>query len=531
MNIFFKRPNVDGVLYKMLKQLGMPVLFSTIKEELYTHPDYPSLLAVNDVLMRFGVSSQTFRISIEHLKDLPLPFIAISSKQGSEFVLITKLSANFLAIDNGNMGPRKISWDNFKAIFTGIVLAVDAASSKHPDHSLQQKISALTGRLRYPVALTFLGLILLIYIKSHAPYWIDHLLHIGLIVLVKTSGLLITILLLVQSINNNNPLIQKLCGGANTDCNAILGSKAARLFEWLTWSEIGFFYFAGTWLTILSGNTSIATMQILAWFNIISLPYTVYSIYYQGWIAKQWCVLCCTVQALLWLEFFPLLTNLWQPLVSPDSGQIKSLLVSLLLPVTIWILLKPLLLELQKIKPVQYQLRKFKYNIHIFRNLMKEQPRYALPDEDYSIILGNLEAENIITMVSNPYCQPCSKTHQQLNEWLSNGRDLQIRVVFISDNETKDRKKIIHHLIALNELKDKTLIQLALHDWYSQEQKDYESWAKAYPASLDDVYQQKMDKQKEWCEIAEITATPTLLFNGRRLPENYKLQDIKYMLS
>jgi protein-disulfide isomerase len=38
------------------------------------------------------------------------------------------------------------------------------------------------------------------------------------------------------------------------------------------------------------------------------------------------------------------------------------------------------------------------------------------------------------------------------------------------------------------------------------------------------------DKQHEWLEKAEVTATPTLVLNGYRQPDLYQLPDLKYML-
>src|SRR5471030_1680876 len=125
-------------------------------------------------------------------------------------------------------------------------------------------------------------------------------------------------LLLMQSIDANNPFIQKLCGEDNKNCNAILSSKAAKINEFLSWSEVGFFYFAGTWLALLFNSAHIAMLQALAVLNIVALPYTFYSIHYQWRVAKQWCVFCCAVQALLWLEFFAFLPYLSQSLYNQD---------------------------------------------------------------------------------------------------------------------------------------------------------------------------------------------------------------------
>ena len=129
-------------------------------------------------------------------------------------------------------------------------------------------------------------------------------------------------------------MIQVLCQpGSKRDCNAILSSKAAKVFEGLTWSEVGFFYFAGTWLLLLFGGRSPFVWQILALLNIVSLPYTVYSIYYQARVAKKWCVLCCTIQALLWLEFFTIIGSVNKAFLAPGNTEWSVVAISLLLPV------------------------------------------------------------------------------------------------------------------------------------------------------------------------------------------------------
>jgi hypothetical protein len=71
---------------------------------------------------------------------------------------------------------------------------------------------------------------------------------------------------------------------------------------------------------------------------------------------------------------------------------------------------------------------------------------------------------------------------------------------------------------------------LPIKDQYEQKQKSYDAWAKVYPVHLNEAEYYKIDKQKDWCQLAEVTATPTLLLNGYRLPDLYLLPDLKYML-
>jgi uncharacterized membrane protein len=206
---------------------------------------------------------------------------------------------------------------------------------------------------------------------------------------IKTIGIIISIFLLVQSIDSNNPLIQVLCNaaGGRAGCNGVLSSKAANAFWGFTWSDIGFFYFTGTWLTLLFGGNSILVWEILSVLNFISLPYTIYSVYYQAKVIKKWCVLCCSIQVLIWLEFFTIIYT--KHSVSPHSAIILhsyiTIIICMCLPAICWLLVKPFFLEMQEIGPIKKQLQAFKYNTTYFTQILTSQPKYVQPDPEWSI--------------------------------------------------------------------------------------------------------------------------------------------------
>ncbi|MNY22235.1 hypothetical protein D3C86_1558330 [compost metagenome] len=148
------------------------------------------------------------------------------------------------------------------------------------------------------------------------------------------------------------------------------------------------------------------------------------------------------------------------------------------------------------------------------------------------IVLGNAEAENIITMVSNPFCGPCATTHKTLDQWLNTRDDIQVKIVFTTANHDDDPKtKVARHLTALSLLGDKKKVEQALNDWYDSTKKDYDTWAKNYPMQVNGEMEVVTQRQKEWCELTEVTFTPTILVNGYKLPDPYRLDDIKYLLS
>lgn len=520
--------NTEAVTVHLLNGLGIHIRPSDVSEELTKHPDYPSMLSISDVLNWFNVDNIACSIDAEELTEVPTPFIAHTNRN-NDFVTVNQVTDTNVRLSDNKRNNYNLTLPEFKKIFNGVVLQAEATSN--PESVLQRFLYQLSS---YKWLLSCLALVLcfvgIIVLYTDFIYYLTW--QIALLAFFKTAGLTTAVLLLVQSIDKNNPLVQTLCGGGRkTNCNAILTSKAAMVFKGLTWSEVGFFYFAGTWLVLLFNSGSTSLLQLLALLNMVSLPYTVYSINYQARIAKQWCVFCTAVQVLLWLEFIPLITTLQEPLTISVPA-IISLLIFMALPAALWVIVKPKLLEKQQLKGLKRQLHKFKYNRELFEASLKAQPRYATPSNDWSIILGNVEANTIITMVSNPYCQPCSATHTVLDRCLERLGDIQLRIVFTAHNHVNDRKTIIvRHLMALNAQGDPEITKDALNDWYGQENKNYEEWSKSYPVKLDESEFQILDKQVAWCDLAEITATPTLLINGYRLPAEYRVQDIKYMLA
>jgi uncharacterized membrane protein len=527
MLTLIKKENAEAVLVALLRGLKANISTRLITAELEKHPEYPSLLAISDVLRNFGIQNQAFTTGPNDLEAIPCPFIIHTTLGDGDFLLVNETALDKVFVSNETWRRHKMDMHALKQIFTGVVLTAElpAVPAKHMSPPVFDKF-----KVPLMLAGSFITL-LFAFVINHS--FLSNLnFRLASLAAVKTAGLFATLLLLVQSIDADNPFLQKLCQvGDKGDCRAILFSPAANAFKGLSWSEVGFFYFFGTWLITLFGDHSEPLMQSLALLNVIGLPYTVYSIYYQARVARHWCVLCCIVQFLLWCEFLTLNTFL-SPLFLPLTySEWATLIVCFMLPVISWALLKPLILTAKQLKPLKNQLRRFKYNTELFNTLLTSQPKYALPSENWSIVLGNLEADNSITIVTNPYCAPCANMHKLVDNILNERDDIQARIIFATDNVLTDIKTpVSRHFMALNALNDKRIVKEALSDWYGKNEKNYESWAKMYPVDLVDKEFIKLDKQRAWCEMAEITGTPALFLNGYRLPDLYELPDLKYIL-
>lgn len=157
---------------------------------------------------------------------------------------------------------------------------------------------------------------------------------------------------------------------------------------------------------------------------------------------------------------------------------LPAILLAFAMPILIWAFIKPFLLKAALAKPLKQQLKKFKYNSDLFKQVLHSQPKYNITNELMPLVLGNPNAEIIITMVSNPFCGPCAKAHQVINEWLTYRDDIQLKIIFSTTNHDDDEKtKVSRHISALSLLNDSKLVENALNDWYSQSTKKYIDWA------------------------------------------------------
>lgn len=518
--------NAIAVPRLLLKALGIKVTDKTLKEKLENHPDFPSLMAVSDCFNEWQISNAAYHIPKEEYKaeELQFPFIAQMPANGGQFILVHQIANGKAIYSDEKVKRKEITEEEFLKSWSGILLYAEATEKSGEEGYFGKKLLETIDELKIPAAVLILVSSVVLAVNfSTAP------LDFNLLLVIKFIGKGISVLLLAHSVDANNPLIQNLCSlGKKNNCNAILKSDAAKATSWLSWSEVGFFYFAGSFLSLLFVPSSIS---LLILFNICALPYTLWSIYYQ-YNHKNWCVLCCTVQALLWLEFFAAMgANSWNLTFSVPTSYI-GMLVSFIAPVLLWYILKPALQKSSEYRLLKQQLKKFKYNSELFGHALTKQPRYAVPNEIAPIILGNPEAETIITMVSNPFCGPCAKAHETLDKWLKIRSDIQLKIVFTTaDHEDDQRTKVARHVTALSLTKDVALVEKALNHWYEQREKKYEDWAKNYQINIGEEVNEATKRQKQWCDMAEITFTPTILVNGYKLPEPYRLEDIQYLIN
>lgn len=547
--IFNQFENPVEITMQLLKQLQVKVTNTTINETILNHPDYPSILSISDALNTWRVENAAIRIENDKLHELPLPCIAFT-RNNAAFILITSIKDDkvFYLTETNKTAAKE--FQQFTKAFGGVVLLAQAgenAGEKNYTQKKKEQLKKQAGALSCFLAIVVLLFASMLLFINNNP---QHYLLFPLLSILNFAGLLTSIILLWYEADKTNPALQKICtGGRKTNCNAVLNSKAAKIAG-LSWSELGFFYFAGLFLLCLitSFANNITLLSFIKLFNFAAIVYVPFSLFYQWKIVKQWCPLCLTVQAILLLQFVVTAVSTYQHfnLLTYQSLNLSTLsttLLSFILPAITWFIIKPLLLVKQKAKQDFHALQRIKFNTEIFNALLEKQKHITEPADGLGIILGNKHAPNTLIKVCNPYCGPCAKAHPEIEKLLEENNNLKVQIIFTATNDEHDIRALpAKHLLAVAEGNNETAIKHALDHWYLAEKKDYDVFAAKYPMPAqqnngsggnDELQMQdnKIEKMKGWCDKVEISFTPTIFFNGYQLPDAYSISDLKYFLA
>lgn len=526
--------NASFVTLHLLKSLQVAVTATSVIESLEHHPDYPSLYSISDSLQKWKVDNLALKVKAEALEQLPTPFIAHSKYAGGNFVLVNNVNGAVDYIDEKGKRRQK-SKEEFNKEWDNIVLLAEKNNDSGEKNFATNRKKELLNNLHMPIIVTACLLLIIFYGITTANLYATILLSL------KFAGAIIAGILLWFEVDKSNPVLRQICSaGKNTNCTAVLSSKQSKLFNLISWSEIGFFYFAGSFLYLLLSanyhpdNHRETALSVLSWLNLFALPYTIFSIFYQWRIAKQWCPLCLAVQAILLLEFITCYFGYWHTNRSFNfsTNQLLPLVTSFLLPVFFWIATKKAYLTAQEGKRYQKDLSKLKYNKEVFQSLLVKQKAVTVSPEGLGITLGNPNAKNTIIKVCNPYCGPCAKAHPIIDEILDNNNDVKVQIIFNAKNDDNDKKaKPVKHFMALHEKNNNELIEAALHDWYSADKKDYDTFAAKYLLNGElELQGKKLEAMDKWCKEIGISFTPTFFVNGYQLPEAYSVNDLKHLL-
>lgn len=507
------------LLSTFLKELHAVPFTRKYADKLFAeHPHRHNLYGLSDMLSIYKIQNAGVQVENKDLSELVLPFVAHVS---NDFVVVKRLSVN--AVDYIWRDKQiSVPVNEFKRLWTGIALIAEPGTfSEEPEYKKHRK-EVFIGLLQRIGLLAILTFLLLLECFEHHLF--SSMTGI-LLLLFNLVGVGVTFLLLLKQGKVQSEYTDKICSlFKQGDCNSVLESDAAKLWGIFSWSEIGLSYFAsGLILTVFYPQW----MPYFIIVNLLSLPYTVWSIWYQYKIAKQWCPLCLSVLLLLWLTAVVNLFGQWR-LPSFEVQDVMSVVILYSLSFLSLHLISECWFRSEQLENVKYELNNLKASESIFISLLEQQPHYDISIATSQIIWGCPKAKLHITVLTNPHCNPCAQMHKRIGSLLKEMGD-KVCVQYIFSSFNKELEKSTRFLIAVYQQESREKAEVVYDDWFAGKKYLGEAYIRKFDYDLDSAdVNRELHKHNEWQHECRITSTPSILINGYQLPDNYKIEDMKH---
>lgn len=293
------------IFTRFLTALGVPHT-EDYSDRRFNNMTFHSLFGFSHLLKDYGIDSEGLKFDDkDEISKLTPPFLA--QARNGVFVIVNCIDEKADKIEYDSLGVEQTAcFDKFKEAWNGnALLAFPSAESKEPSygsHHFQELVQKLS---RWALLALAIGVFAYFFISRQIyAHWSTVLLTVF-----DCVGLYFSYLLVQKSLGIKSHAGDRVCGVLQKGgCDDIVHLNVSKLFGVFSWSEVGFGYFGVSLLTLLIFPELLPYLAIC---NVCCLPYTVWSITYQKFVAKKWCTLCVGVQCTLWLLFFCYLGGGW----------------------------------------------------------------------------------------------------------------------------------------------------------------------------------------------------------------------------
>ena len=518
-----REDNTVGIIQRAVKHYGLHVIKSSVKEALKSHPDYPTFKSICDTLNEWKIENYPLRYEVNELEDLQPPYVVHFSRGGGKIGFVTETVKEQVTYYTSYDEKRKTGRKEFIESCSGAVILLNP-DERSGEKDYQTKIkNELINKSILPLALTVVLIFIIYLFYNHFVQGESTYIKVILpLVFTNIAGIVLSVLLILHEFEVHLSITDKLCHLSKaTNCNTVLHDKASKVFGWLGWADVGFIYFTGSFLFLLQypEREGLSLMAILA---ALSVPYPIFSIYYQGFVLKKWCPMCLGVQLILITEFILLLPQLSQLSFSFDS--VTRLVLSLLviaIGYTLFILLRK---EQMSGEMHYYKYLGFKKNPDILRVLLMNQPRYEIPLSESSLIFGNGDASIRITAFLSLHCSHCARAFEKIRNMLSENEDILINLLLV----TSDNKMLSTLHNNNRQGKEAESIKL-LEQWFSADPYSRTKITEGLCIPEDsDLSREVNEESTRLFKDYNVMGTPTFFINGYKLPAQYDIDDIRY---
>lgn len=520
--------NTLFVLKRTIKKFRIKVSEKTIKTSLYAHPRYPTLKSVCDALKKWKIEHYPLKLELNEIKELELPFIAHLNESGGQLAFVEKIGNNKVEYFIQNNKRQIAGFDEFAEKLSGAVVLIEPNQKISEPNYKQEEQNRILDKMLLPTGiLAVLLLSLYVLIPNLNSGFYGNLVFLELLFL-SILGIVASVFLVMHEFKIHTSIADKLCGfSSKTDCDSVLSSDASKLIGNINWADAGLIYFSGVFIFLL-GSASLPALSLLAILSALSLPYPLFSVYYQSVKLKKWCPFCLLVQLLLVGEFMvllPVFRNLSFTVID-----CLRLAVAFSVPAMLWVLYKTLREKTTWGEQQHDALVTLKRNPGLFKALLIANEHVEISTNEKSLLLGNPSAPVTITAFLSLYCGPCASAFSKLKALLDACPEIKLNAVFsvYPDDETQ---KLINTLYYRYRTKGAEEALNFLSNWYALPVQSRKSLYENEVISKENELAAKIgDMNKKLFAEYQIAGTPTIYVNGFIHPNQYDYSDLEYFI-
>ncbi|HRM35381.1 MAG TPA: vitamin K epoxide reductase family protein [Aliarcobacter cryaerophilus] len=503
----------EFLLNELIRLNGYIVNGKRFNEYFLSHPDYPSLSAIENTFDTFHIENVISKFENEHFEDLPEVFISSLKNHFSDLVLIIKKDSEVLVIDKQNKSFT-FGFDEFLKQWTGIVVAIE--KKEEPTH-----IDTPSDKNQFKHSFRFIafGVICLVLGYSLWKFNISEIAYI----FVSLTGLYYCFEIYKNQHGEKSIIVDKICNDEKEEssCQQLIQSDPINIFG-LKLSDIALLYFITTVILGLFINNTQFLIIIL---SVLNFPIITYSLYIQLFKEKRLCKVCLILISVILIQSGISL------LYFKYSFSLEVLILGaiyLFSMFPLYIFINKTIDKNNKLKNENTINLRFKRNYDIFKRELLLTQKIEFEYQNL-FFLGNKDAKVHITLISNLECKFCGEAHEILKKlYLENGNDIsfQIRFNYSDEKMSIQIENIFKTLLHLYSSTEKLFLE-ALDFWYKE--RNYDTFIKRFGLHnsqniniIQEVKNENLTKR--------LNFTPAFLFNGFIFPQKYEKEDILYFV-
>lgn len=511
---------VNNIFTRLLKILNIPHTEQYANESFRLQPYRNTMFGLMLLLDKYKIPNECVQFTDKNTisNDLTPMIIALNGR----FIILNQITSKTITLTNISGIETEIARNTFLSEWDGtaIIVSPDKNSTEPNFKSHHSKNNKMILK---NIILIVCSCLLIISGFLHSS--LNNNLFWYIILIINSLGIYITILLLQKQLNLHNHIADRICSiFKETKCENVTNSTGGSLFGFVKLSEVGFVFFLINAIALLFFPNTIQLCGISA---LIVLPFTFWSLWYQKFVAKSWCMLCLITLFLMWgqaviylsARIFNHFSWNWFLAICLATSYILSTL-----------LLNKLMVLIKSQRDAKYWKSEYdnlKVQEEVINAFQQKMPLYDTSSNICScMVFGNPNARRNITIFSNPYCNPCAKMHDRIKGLP--GQDVCIRYVMTSFSE--DLTVINKYFIAAYQQLGEEVTWKLMSEWYTQGKHKGTDFFTPYKLNIDTVdVDEELNKQLKWRLDKPFYGTPTILVNGKELGGPYTVEDYMYM--